>query len=446
MKTFLRLLVGFFVFLLLLAFATLTLVDRTPPVEQAHYSKMMTRLDSLNGNMETIAPSLITVGWSRISITPDSTMALAGYGARKPKTFDQVMDSVYIRTLVIHTGSKKVALLSADLLIIHPEVTQIFHELLKSIGWNDNDVYLMATHTHSSIGQWASGLVGSLFAGEYEARVARVLAERMISGILRAQDTLRIATMTFTTSENPDLVTNRLVGKQGIEDPFLKNLMFKTSDGSAIFSAFSAHASCLTSQSRQLSADFPGYFHRKLAADLSISFSLYAAGPVASMGPEVPNMDQYERTLHLGGTLADRVTFEDDSDSDSLVVRAFRIPLELGKPQFKITKNLCLRPYLFELAFGDILSEISVLQLGKTLLIGTPCDFSGELAMPLYDFARLHGLELIITSFNGGYIGYVTRDEWYDLEKYETRTMNWYGPGNGLYFSEIIKKIVLAMK
>ena len=86
-----------------------------------------------------------------------------------------------------------------------------------------------------------------------------------------------------------------------------------------------------------------------------------------------------------------------------------------------------------------------MLQLGNILLIGTPCDFSGELAVPLYEFARQRGLELIITSFNGGYIGYITDDKWYDLEKYETKTMNWYGPGNGRYFTEIIKKLIEAI-
>ena len=51
----------------------------------------------------------------------------------------------------------------------------------------------------------------------------------------------------------------------------------------------------------------------------------------------------------------------------------------------------------------------------------------------------------MINSFNGGYIGYVTDDKWYDMEginTYETYTMNWYGPFNGKYFSDLIKKII----
>ena len=85
---------------------------------------------------------------------------------------------------------------------------------------------------------------------------------------------------------------------------------------------------------------------------------------------------------------------------------------------------------------------IKVLRIGDILLVGTPCDFSGELVEALDSQAREKGLSLMITSFNGGYMGYVTKDQWYDENLYETRTMNWYGPYNGAYFSELISGII----
>ncbi len=51
----------------------------------------------------------------------------------------------------------------------------------------------------------------------------------------------------------------------------------------------------------------------------------------------------------------------------------------------------------------------------------------------------------MINSFNGCYIGYVTDDKWYDkhdIYTYETYTMNWFGPYNGKYISELIKKTI----
>lgn len=444
MRKLLKILLYFFVFLLFLSIATISLIDLRVPEEKEFYQPMMSRLDSLSRSLQLSPLEPIKVGTAKVSITPDSTMALAGYGARKPKEFDSIFDSVFVRTIVIQTSSKKLAILSADLLIIHPEVTKAFHKKLGALDWKREEVFLSATHTHSSIGQWAPGFVGGLFAGDYDEKVAGIIADRMIESLQKGVQELQPTSMGFSSSKNPDLVFNRLVRDDGEKDDFQKNLTFRTSEGDILFSSFSAHATCLTSQSRKLSGDYPSYFHKHLENDSSITFSMYAAGAVGSMGPQTPDIDQFDRTKFIGVEVAKRVT-KPESFNDSLQVTAFRIPLSLGRPQFKISKNLILKPYLFNYAFGDEQVEISGLLLGNVLLIGTPCDFSGELALPLYEYAKQRDLELIITSFNGGYIGYITKDEWFDLEKYETRTMNWYGPGNGKYFSDVIKKIIDAV-
>ena len=79
-------------------------------------------------------------------------------------------------------------------------------------------------------------------------------------------------------------------------------------------------------------------------------------------------------------------------------------------------------------------------------MIGTPSDFSGELVDSLDEFATTKKIDLLIHSFNGGYLGYITKDKWYDktdINTYETYTMNWFGPNNGDYFSEIIENIII---
>jgi hypothetical protein len=73
---------------------------------------------------------------------------------------------------------------------------------------------------------------------------------------------------------------------------------------------------------------------------------------------------------------------------------------------------------------------------------GTPCEFSGELIPEIKAGINQPKLDLIITSFNGGYIGYITKDCWYDLKEYETFIMNWFGPNNGQYFVNIIQNLI----
>ena len=76
------------------------------------------------------------------------------------------------------------------------------------------------------------------------------------------------------------------------------------------------------------------------------------------------------------------------------------------------------------------------------LMVGMPCDFSGELVAELDAYAKTKGLNLLVTSFNGCYIGYITHDKHYDRDLYETKTMSWYGPYNGAYLQEVVKDII----
>ena len=52
------------------------------------------------------------------------------------------------------------------------------------------------------------------------------------------------------------------------------------------------------------------------------------------------------------------------------------------------------------------------------------------------------GVNLMITSFNGGYVGYITPDKYYGMDSYETRTMNWFGPQNAAYFEELMQGLI----
>ena len=58
---------------------------------------------------------------------------------------------------------------------------------------------------------------------------------------------------------------------------------------------------------------------------------------------------------------------------------------------------------VFDQVFGEVKATINGLQIGDQLLVGTPCDFSGELVEPLSDLARLDDKYLMVHSFNGNY-------------------------------------------
>jgi len=117
----------------------------------------------------------------------------------------------------------------------------------------------------------------------------------------------------------------------------------------------------------------------------------------------------------------------------------------MREQSFKINSSLIIRPWIFNFLVGDTPKYINYLRLGDLVIVGTPSDFSGELVGQIEKSISNNELNLMINSFNGGYVGYITDDKWYDrtdINTYETYTMNWYGPYNGKYFSKLIKEII----
>lgn len=436
----------FFAFMLLLlvvAVSTITIIDRTPYQESAFYLEMDGRLDSLEQHLSVpVDSAALQVGWSEINIMPTSPLPLAGYGARDPKMMAGIRDSSYIRTVMFQLGSNKLALIVADLLIIHPELrNKVFQSLPE--GWQPNEIYFMATHTHSGQGAWAPGVVGDLFAGTYDPQRVTELTQAIINGMIQAERQLQPGAVQFGELSVDNLVRNRLVKEEGIIDPWLKVARLQSDTLLGHLATFSAHATCFGADNHLLSSDYPGELVRKLKEPFD--FGAFAAGAVGSMAVQTTSTTPEESISEISTDLNEQVQLLSLIGLNQLPVQqltSFRLPLPMRDPQVKVSNSLALRSYIFNHAFGSYTNDISVAIIGQAIFIGLPCDFSGELAVPLYEQARALGYQLFITSFNGGYAGYVIKDEWYDLPKYEARTMSWYGPDAGSYLSEVVSRLI----
>ena len=189
-------------------------VNLTPYFSEKYYDLTRARLDS--AKQEAVgAFGRLKVGMARINITPTIGMAdgeplqgafraipLAGYGDREGRPAEGVHDSLYIRVIAMQVEQQLVFLVGCDILIMPPEVADsLALQLVKEHNINREQLFLSATHTHSSFGAWASGWVGSEFAGEENIKVRTWFTSRLKASILSAQDDLkpaRVATMSFS--------------------------------------------------------------------------------------------------------------------------------------------------------------------------------------------------------------------------------------------------------
>jgi len=434
------------VIFLLLAIALFTPIDRRHYSEQDFYRIAVRAINQTDWT--TLAATDVRLGWARRPIVPAVAAPMAGYGISRGD-FQHIHDSVYVQAIAWQSSGQWYAMVSADLLIFPPAVADKLHKNVQAqTGIPFKNLLLTATHTHSSIGGWADRIAGRLMAGGYRREIVEMITAQAIAALKAAQANAKpLVGIGFGKTNAPELMSNRLSNKQkATVDGYLRCIRFlRTDSSSALIAAYQAHAICVHPRLHDLSRDYPGYFTDSLEQSGKVNFALFSSGMVAS---HVPNynwgLDSYDLARDLGKRLAARSILLLDSISvDTLrTIGAWQISISVGKPQLRITDDVVVRPTVFKWLFGEQQLYLSVMRLGKILLIGVPCDISGEFAAELMRKAAAKNLDLVVTSFNGGYIGYITPDEYYGQHAPEVREMNWVGPYRGAFFKELLSRII----
>ena len=422
---------------LLLGLATLTTVDRSPLEEQDFYKSTFAQLAS--STWSSSSGEHWMGGWATVNVTPAQPAALVGYSPRGPYTF--VQDSSHVKALTLSNGKSSIAWLNYELLIVHPQLADQVRSGVQKAGISVDQLIFTATHTHSGLGGYMPGLVGSLAFGGYDEQVVEQLVAgsvRALQTALASQDTVMLA---FKKTSVPDLVSNRFV-KGGATDPYVRQVLFQRKDGKkATFMTYSAHATALSSKFMGLSGDYPGFLTQQLEEE--VDFALFAAGTVGSHRP-ITQGNTPEQVNDYAQALDARISADTSTVAlaGAAQLRASKLDIQLGEPQLRVTTNLRIRPWLFRSLLGEMPAYLDITQVGDILFISS----SGELSGVFYEawdaLAEERGLKLVVTVFNGSYIGYITPDELYDAQFHEVREMNWFGPGNGQYFDRLIQDVI----
>lgn len=415
-------------------------IDDTPLADQPFYQAMQRRMDSITIPLHHPTQP-VRVGWSQLSIVPDHPLQMAGYKPRP--TFTDVHDSLYVKVMAVDNGAYRIYFVSVDLLLFPPALRTAIEEKLPK---SDSDfVYYTATHTHTAVGGWDPSLLGSILMGEYDSSYIHYASNQVISAIERARASADWATVRYWERSAPENIYNRIDTLSPVDDKF-RGLIIERADGQqALLFAVGAHPTSISKKFTALSADYPGAMARELNEYKHVQFMAGAIGSQSFKG--FGRAFEWELVDSVGRTFSRYVRFPQNTVSlpSDLDIQAAKVQLFFGKSQLRLTKNLKLRDWIFKSINHPLAGEITVVRIGNVLLLGTPCDFAGEIAVVngLVQYANDHGLKLIITSFNGQYTGYVTADHHYFNSDYEeVRILNWVGPYFGEYYSQLIKKII----
>jgi len=428
-------------------------VIKTPYFKTDYYKQTISRLDSLKPGLLSVNDTLYA-GFSRVSITPDlnkdydkkkeakqNVIPLAGYGNRRGKPAEGVHDSIFVKAVALKTGIHMAVLVSADILIMPPNIINEVVSQLSGYGISREQLFFSATHSHSSIGGWGYGLMAKAFAGKENKNLEKWLINQIKKAVLGALSDLQPAKLGSGSFNASPYTRNRLTGNQEtINKDFSFIAIEQTGGKKGIIGSFSAHSTTLGRKNMLISGDYPGYWQRKIeenAADIAI----FCAGSTGSQSP-VGKGDEFDNAKYIGESLADSVLVHLNTVRmiEKSTVSALSLKLNLPEYHIRLTtnKNITSRLSNRLMPLPDNV-YLQTLSINNLMWVFTPGDFSGEYALLIKKLMSSRGYDAIISGFNGSYIGYIMPGKYFYLNHYEPKLMGWFGPTMGDYALELIE-------
>jgi hypothetical protein len=445
----------------ILAFLILLFFVCTDPVVEAsylnsdYYNTTTARIDSLEKSL-VIRNDSILAGFAKVSITPKlnaptdnlsegefSKVPLAGFGARKGEPATGIHDSIFVKAVALQSGNQTLVMVAADLLIMPPNIIDSVTFVLAQKGIRREQVYFSATHTHSSLGAWGPGFIGGQFAGDENKNIERWLVQQIAKTVTASLNDLKPATIGSGSFNAAPYTRNRVVGDAGTKnDDFSFIEVEQIGYKKAILGSYSAHSTTMGAGNMEISADYPGYWARKMEKT-SFDYALFMAGSVGSQSPTGEGKG-FDRPKMIGESLADSLTnhLQLSQTNGKVEFTTLSVRMQLPEYHMRLTTKLNLSTYLSkQLMPLPQNAYLQAVRIGNMVWISVPCDFSGEYALQIKQALAAKGFNANVTSFNGSYVGYIVPGKYFYLDEYEPKLMGWFGPTMGDYTMDLIHQI-----
>jgi hypothetical protein len=235
---------------------------------------------------------------------------LTGYAARA-KGSECVLDDLYATALVLDNGETKLALVSCDLIFIHPTaVAQIRRQIAAQTGIPAGRVMICCSHTHSG---------PITFMGPTQSKRDRAYAANLIyqiaGAVTSANSQLEPAHIGYgrgqahiglnRREQRPNGQVVLGTNPAGPTDPEILLLRVDSTDGQPMAAVvnYACHAVALSSESYGVSADWPGAM-RWAVESATGATCLFVQGACADINPRGGPSKDCGRMQALGQSVA----------------------------------------------------------------------------------------------------------------------------------------------
>jgi hypothetical protein len=378
----------------------------------------------------------LRVGFGAVPLPALTGEAMGGYGGLSTRRATGVLDPPEARALVFDQGELRVAIVTLDVVIARPNVRDLVLEATHSL---DVDLLmLVATHTHSGPGGYLPGwLPARMTAGEYDPEMPARLARAASEALERAVADLAPARLASAVVPL-HLARNRRFA-DGAAQTELALLRADFADGRppVLLFDYGAHATLLSANDLELSADWPGAARAALLGDgwraIFVPGALGDQEPAADLGM-FPSLE-HERAVmkEFGQTMAKSVDAAarglDPMSAPEPSLTALERWVETPRAQFRSFCSLWwISPFVGSSldAFVSKRVPFQVVRVGDAELVTVPAEPIAVVGAELR--ARVpSGRNRFIVAHANDWLGYVVDEPTYARGGYES-CLDLFGP------------------
>ena len=397
----------------------------------------------------------LMAGAAKIDMTPDvanSAIPLGGYAARRGAPATGVHDPVFARAICLTDGGAKFEIVSVDLCFVPANLKA---EIVKRVaaagvsGLDSAHLLLAATHTHCGPDPLAMH-TGNNFPTlknwpRFDPNLLDYTADRIAAAVIAADRAQVPARAGFRKVNLSRRHLNRNRRGDRIVDSDITLLKITTAEGkplAALFN-FAAHPTLYDEKMMQISADWPGVatatVERESGNNAVCLFLNGDEGDATTAG--ATGFTAEERAANYGETMgraaldllrriktSRRLTLEawtagvplpPRSPNPLFLIAAGQLGASFGQAQALVTN---LMPTETALSFAKI---------GRLLLMGFPCEPTGEIGLAAKQIARRAGYKTAaVVALTNDWLAYCVTPAQYRAGKYES-SMSFYGPNFG---------------
>ncbi|MCB1152093.1 MAG: neutral/alkaline non-lysosomal ceramidase N-terminal domain-containing protein [Deltaproteobacteria bacterium] len=409
-------------------------------------------------------------GMAKVNLTPNletTPVSLNGYGARGKKFATGVLDPVMARALVVSgTNGRMAAVVGVDLCYIPSELRERVVRKLADQGFDDTNVLISATHTHSSYAGYDRAVVAKIAMGEFDINLLNRTVNGIAGAIIKARDNLRPVTMEYATVEAPELNRSRFDPGfvHGFEaantenkrvnptDTRLTVVRFRSSDWQSIGALvhYAAHPTVLSPDNMLISADYPAELYKRIEAELGpdstvvfLNGSLGDVAPAPDWGDAGTEYDQLRRygkdfSARIIGALGQMKPSGDRTVASNSVRHDFT--------------DVILRPmdraHLPGWMLGAFTSQPSIAivttRIGDLTFLGSPGEATTMVGRQFESICPPERRCLTVAPSNA-YMGYLTTPDEYEKDTYEADS-TFYGPNAAGQVRDLMNQSLAGMR